>query len=279
MLARLERASGTAQVSFKLRGEKTVLADLVQKGCGKVRLCRREPDLPLEAVVINTTGGFTDGDKFSTTVNWDAGTCAVVTTQAAERFYKTIDGKAALTSTLNIAEGACGVWLPQETIMFDGAAYDKNTIIQLHGNAHMVAIESSVFGRLAMKEIVKSGSVKETWQVRHNDRLIFADSFALDGNIDAHLAKPTVCNSGRAISTILCTGGQPADLRDAALAGIAETNGLGGATCLGPLVVIRIFAKTSYELRGLIKVILAKIIKMVTAGHSVKALLPRVWAM
>jgi len=279
MLARLERSSGTADISFKLHTGKTVLGDLYQEGCGKIRLCRKEPGLPLEAIIINTTGGFTDGDSFTTNISWQDSTCAIATTQAAERFYKTLDGKASLKTHLSIAADACGLWLPQETIMFDDAAYEKNTTIELKSNAAMVAVESSVFGRKAMNETVKSGSFRETWQVRHDDRLIFADSFALADNIDDFLAKPALANGARAISTIMCTGKDPADLREAALASIASSNGGGAATCLGPLVVIRLLAKTSYELRQTSGPLLEKLIGMVAIDHSQKATLPRVWAM
>ncbi|MEM6810232.1 MAG: urease accessory protein UreD, partial [Pseudomonadota bacterium] len=53
----LQRARGRARVGFKRRGDQTVLADLHQSGCAKLRLPRRSKDAPGEAVIINTSGG------------------------------------------------------------------------------------------------------------------------------------------------------------------------------------------------------------------------------
>ena len=146
MLARLERSTGKVDLSFKLRDGETVLGDLYQQGCGKARLGRKEPEQLLEAILINTSGGLTDGDCITTGVKWEDNTCAVVTTQAAERFYKALAGKAILETRLEIGQNACGLWLPQETIMFDSAAYERTTKVELGTNALMVALKPVFLG-------------------------------------------------------------------------------------------------------------------------------------
>ena len=56
----------------------------------------------LEAVALNTAGGLTDGAELVTSVEWRKHTRAVVTSQAAERIYRSRDGNARIETTLTV---------------------------------------------------------------------------------------------------------------------------------------------------------------------------------
>ncbi len=66
----LERAAGQARIAFKRRNGVTALADLYQSGSAKIKLPRHHSGEVLEAVIINTSGGMTDGDTFTLDANW-----------------------------------------------------------------------------------------------------------------------------------------------------------------------------------------------------------------
>ena len=61
----LQRTKGTAACGFKKRRDKTVLDRLHQSGSFKIRLPRLDPGQAPEAVLLNTAGGLTGGDKLS----------------------------------------------------------------------------------------------------------------------------------------------------------------------------------------------------------------------
>lgn len=279
MLAPLQRATGTAEVSFRQRDGKTVLDDLYQEGSAKVRLARAEPGRLTEAVLINTSGGLTDGDKYSARIGWGKNTTAIVTTQASERLYKTREGHASIVSDLKIAEGACALWLPQETIMFDGGAYERKTLIDMASSATLLAIESTMFGRKAMGEVVENGWLREQWQVRIDGRLVFVDAFELGGAINQHLGRRAVANGARAVATIVFAGRDIETMRDRVNEIVESKQGLGRASSLGGLMVARLFAEDSQSLRQLTVPILEDLLRHATQAKGQASLLPRVWSL
>jgi urease accessory protein len=228
-------------------------------------------------VLINTSGGLTDGDEFTASIGWGRDTTAIVTTQASERFYKTRAGHARIVSNLEIAENACALWLPQETIMFDGGAYERKTLIDMPSSATLVAIESTMFGRKAMGEVVTDGWMREIWQVRIDGRLAFVDAFELGGEIDQCLERRAIANGAKAVSTIVFVGRGIETRRDRVNEIIESNEGLGRASSLGALMVVRLFAQDIQSLRELTVPILDYLLIHATRAKGHASLLPRVW--
>ena len=67
-------------------------------------------------------------------------------------FYQSNDLTAWQNQNLYVKENACLEWLPQETILFDGARVDSKTKIQLEANALFIGWEIVSFGRPACSE-------------------------------------------------------------------------------------------------------------------------------
>ncbi len=114
----LQRAAGAGRIAVKAEAGVTGLARLYQDGCAKIRLPTDHAARSLEAVLINTSGGLTGGDRMSWRVEAEAGAALTLTTQACEKVYRARDGRAEATVSLNAAAGARIDWLPQETILF-----------------------------------------------------------------------------------------------------------------------------------------------------------------
>ena len=119
---RLERARGSARV--ELRDGR--LVDLRQAGSAKAMLPRTHGAAP-EIVFLNTAGGVTGGDRFDLHLSVEGG-AATGTTQTAERAYRSADGPAKLAVTLSVKDAVLA-WLPQETILYDGAALARDTCV------------------------------------------------------------------------------------------------------------------------------------------------------
>src|SRR5215469_5735465 len=122
-LPRLQRASGECRVAFAARHGATRLADLYQRDPCRVLFPDPEPGMPPEAVLVTTSGGVTDGDSLKMSVEVGSGARAVAATQAAEKIYRDAgtDGHCAIDVALGVDESAGLDWLPQETIVFQGA--------------------------------------------------------------------------------------------------------------------------------------------------------------
>ncbi|TNF59797.1 MAG: hypothetical protein EP307_09645, partial [Rhodobacteraceae bacterium] len=124
------RAAGEVRLSSKRLGARSVIDGLRQAGSLKALFPRTGEDA-LTGVLLNTAGGITGGDRFDAGLQAGAGTALTVTTQAAERAYRAQPGTTGrVTNRLAAGPGARLDWLPQETILFDGAALTRRTGIE-----------------------------------------------------------------------------------------------------------------------------------------------------
>ncbi|MCB9942495.1 MAG: urease accessory protein UreD [Geminicoccaceae bacterium] len=240
--SRLQRSQGRAELAFKRRGPATVLDRLQQQGCARIRLPDvHNPGCP-EAVLLNTAGGLTGGDRFEFSCHWGEGTAATVATQAAERIYRSSGGTAHVANRLTIAEAASAHWLPQETILFDGGAIERQFEADLAADARLVAVESWMIGRHAMGETVRSARIREHWRIRREGKLVFADTFRLDGNLQALLERPAVAQGRTCFATVLVACRGAAKLSD-----VVRPH----ASCsvLGDMLVGRLLAMDIADLR------------------------------
>src|SRR5262249_7590149 len=146
----LPRTEGSLRLGFARRGEKTVLDVLHQAGAARVRFPNPGDGAPPEAVLLNTAGGLTGGDRLDLAVTLGEGAKAPVQSAAAETIYRARDGDTSIRVRLRLGAGANLAWLPQPTILFDQSRLDRRTDVELAGDARLLAVEMLVFGRMAM---------------------------------------------------------------------------------------------------------------------------------
>ncbi|WP_417516824.1 urease accessory protein UreD [Minwuia sp.] len=267
----LPRSVGAVRLAFLGVGERAALADLHQRGCMKARLPKVYGDEPKTAVLINTAGGLTGGDRVSTEVTWGADADACISTQAAERIYRSTGDAAHITNTLNVAARASAEWLPQEMILFDQGRFLRRTAVHLQDDSRFLAVESMVLGRKAMGETVASGLIDDDWRIYRGTRLIYRDPFRLEGDLAAQIARPAVLDGAGAYATILAQVTDPKAMLDA-VRDIAGTSG--GASLMKGLVTGRLIAKDGDSLRDLIARIIP-VLRELAFGRAGR--LPRVF--
>lgn len=265
----MQRSRGVGHVGFVQGPDKTVLSTLHQAGSAKIRLPKVYGARHAEAVLINTSGGLTDGDLFETSVSVGAGAEAVVTSQACEKIYRALDDDPArIDSTLRVEAGGSLAWLPQESIVYDGGRVDRLVRVELQGDADFVGVESLILGRESMGESVTSGSVCDRWQVRRDGKLIFADGFALEGDIAAAIERPAVLAGNRYLSTIVCCRENAQSWLEPVREAL-QAVGAGAATAFGGKLIARIACSNGRLLRRAIVAVLT----ILRGGTP----MPRVW--
>jgi len=263
------RAVGEARVSARLREGRPVLGALRQQGSAKIGLPRQAPGAPVEAVFLNTAGGITGGDRFDLSAEAEAGARLVATTQAAERLYRAQPGEVGRVVTrLRVDAGARLDWLPQETIVFDGAALDRRLEADIAPDGTLLAIESWIFGRLAMGEEVRRASLSDQWRVRRGGKLVFAEAFRIDGPVAEALDRPAVLGGMRAMATLLYAAPDAEDRIGAVRARLPET--IAGASAWNGLLTARIAARDGMALRAVLTPLLTELLG---------APPPRVWSL
>ena len=220
----------------------------------------------LEAVIVNTGGGMTGGDRFAVEIAVGEGARLVATGAAAEKVYRSTGADAEMSVKLDVAKGAHLSWLPQETILFDRARLSRRIDVDLAYDASLIIAEAVVFGRAAMGEAIRLGFFADRWRLKRGGRLVYADSARLDGTIADKLAQAAVTRGGVAIATMLVApGGEAALSAVRALEG--QFVGEVGVSAWNGIAVARLCAKDGATLRH----------DLVAALGALGATVPRLW--
>ena len=237
----------------------TGLQRLREEGSAKVRF----PQAGREAILINTGGGLAGGDEFSFHINVAAQAHLSVTTQAAERVYRTLGPAARVHTQLKVGDGASLFWLPQESILFDGSSLARQLDLELAASSRLVAVEPVLFGRPEAGEVVSQIAFRDRWRVKQNGQLIFADDLHFDGTVPH--SKATLEGAG-AMATLICISPDCEKHLEALRAAIGSG---GAASFWNGKLVARLLAKDGFMLRKSLIPALA-----VLAGTEN---LPKVW--
>jgi urease accessory protein len=267
----MQRVDGDARVRFALSGGITRLADLYQRGSAKIRL-PKVYGTAATAVLINTAGGLTGGDRLAYDIRADAGAHAILTSQTAERAYRSAGGFAEVTGSFTVGDGATLEWLPQETILFEASGLRRSLRADLAGDARLMMIESVLLGRKAMGETVRSIFFRDSWRLHREGRLVFADDIRLDGDPARSLSGPATAAGCLAVSTFVdCTpdAGDRIDMARRLLAGLPEGTATAATSAWNGVLVARFVSVDGRGLRTALTQFLT--------GYRA-APLPRVWS-
>lgn len=267
----MQRAHGVGRLAFGLRDGQTVVRQCYQEAGLRVRMPRVEPGEALEAVVINTAGGITGGDSFSLDIAASAGTRAVVTTQAAEKVYRSSGGVGVFDTTIRVEEGADLAWLPQEAILFDGSALERRLTIDMAADATVLAVEAVVFGRLARGERIDSGYLFDRWRIRRGGRLVYSEGLRFEGDMAGALAA-RACGGGAVASASLILAAADAESRVEAvrlfLDNLDAQGVEAGVSGFDGILTLRLLAANPFALRTALVNILERL----------RGPVPRVWS-
>ena len=263
-LPRHQRARGIGRLVTQTYGGRTRIDTLFQEGCAKIRLPHTH-DTSLQAVLINTAGGLTGGDDVAWGVDASPGAKLVLTTQACERVYRSLGDDATVRTRLTVGAGAHLDWLPQETILFEGARLDRALEVDLAPDASFFGIEAILLGREAMGESARGARLADNWRIRRGGRLIHAEATRLTADPVERDAL-SLLDGCVAFATLLYVGAD-ADRRLEPIR--TMLHGRSGASVIGERLIVRAMAQSGLALRKLITPIIAQL--------SGAGTLPRLW--
>jgi len=232
-----------------------------EQGCLKLRL----PHGGQEAILINTSGGLAGGDQISTRISVTTNTNFSITTQAAERVYQTLGPSAIVENRFEVAEGSGFFWLPQETILFNGASLTRKMDVHLAKGARFLAVESVVLGRTAMLENLTQIEFRDQWNIWQNEKRIHAERMKISG---APAQSSATLNGLKAFATVVLISEQV----EQKLPLVQKIlRGQHGVSCWNGKLLARLVAEDGFQLRNTLKLVLSACLD----GRA----LPRNWEM
>jgi urease accessory protein len=242
------RAVGRVALAVAAAAGESRRARVHEAGSLRVRFPNGTSRATLDAVIVNTAGGMTGGDRFDIDIAVGAGARLTVTTAAAEKVYRSLGPDTQVGVKADIGPGGALAWVPQETILFDQVRLRRTIDIELARDAKLVLAEAIVFGRSAMGEAVLQGHLFDRWRVRIGGALAFAETLRLDGAIAEKLAQRAIAAERVAVASVLKIPGD-----DGAVAAVRAMEkdfaGEVGVSAWNGLAVARLVAPDGAALR------------------------------
>lgn len=250
-----ERARGEVRLSMGPTG----IRRLREGGSLKIRV----PSGSRQGILINTAGGIAGGDAYSVSLEAEAHSHLSVTSQAAERVYRTLGPMARFDVNHHIEPGGVLHWLPQETILFDGSGLCRSVHVDMAADATFLGLETTILGRRESGETIGNVQFRENWSIVRNGELIHADRFRLDGSLPRRVA--SLRDAGAFATLILVS--PDAEERLSRCHGTLATGG--GVSAWNGKLVMRLVATDGFEIRKLLLKLLALLLP--------SAELPKAW--
>ncbi len=269
------RADGGVRLRFGRAGAQNCRLELHESGGYRARFPSKASEAPCEAVLINTGGGMAGGDRMRTQITADDGAHAVVSTQAAEKIYRSQGADTCIETRLSVGAGALLDWLPQETILFSGGRLKRSLDVSLANDSQVMICECLYFGRVAMGELLASGSFQDRWRIRRHNLegkpvLVFAEDVRLGGLLNAELARKAVADGARAVATLLVLRPNAEKLLEPVRDLLDQSLCEAGASAFNGMLLVRLLGPDAAALRR-------SLVTVIT--HVTRRALPRVWTL
>jgi urease accessory protein len=218
---------------FAHRRERTVLAARHQRGPLTVqRPFYPEADGVCHTYLLHPPAGIVGGDDLRMIFELASDAHGLITTPAATRWYFSRGLEAQVRQHATLADGATLEWLPQETLLFDGAHARLATRIDLEGSARFCGWEILGLGRPACGESFVNGRIDFRFEVYRNGQPLLLERLRGAGGL-AGLRGHAAC------ATFLATPARAPDLEAAREVLAAAPDTLCAATLIGDVLVGR----------------------------------------
>jgi urease accessory protein len=264
------------KLGFERRAETTVLVQREHRGPLRVQKALYPEGRDLcHAIVLHPPGGVAGGDRLEISVAAAPGARVLLTTPGAGKWYRSGGRPAQQGLTVRVARDAVVEWLPQETIVFDGADATMHSRVELAGGGLFCGWEILCLGRTAAGERFATGRLDLATRIERDGQPLWVERGQLAGG-SAWLAAAAGL-AGQPVSATLLLAGRaiPREWLDACRT-LAVTDGLlAGVSALPEVLVARCLAPQAEVARAWLSEVW-KLLRPLALGRA--AVVPRIWS-
>jgi len=262
-------------LAFERRAERTVLAARRHDG----PLVVQKPFYPeggavCHAIVVHPPAGIAGGDELEVAVQNARGAHSLLTTPGAGKWYRSAGSWARQRLEFQVAEDACLEWLPQETIVFDGALAQLETEVRLAGDARYIGWEIVCLGRTGSGESFERGACRMRTKVTRDGTLQWVERASIVGGGRLLAARACLANQPVCGTLIVAAPVIGAELV-AACREPAPSVGDGAVTTVPGVLIARYLGGSAEAARRYFSV-LWHVVRPAVLGRG--ATVPRIWA-
>ena len=231
-----------------------------------------EGDEVCHNIIVHPPAGIVGGDSLEVDASVGAHGHALLTTPGAAKWYRSAGAWAQQRNVFTVGEGACLEWLPQETIVFNGALARLNTEIQLAAGASYTGWEVLCLGR-GSGEAFERGQCRASISVKRGGKLLWIERAGIEAG--GSLTRSAAGLGGRTVSGTLIVVAENVDGID--LNACRELTAKAGDTAVTrlPGVLVARYLGESSEAAKQYFVSLWACVRPVVAGRA--AVVPRIW--
>ncbi|MBL8436799.1 MAG: urease accessory protein UreD [Zoogloeaceae bacterium] len=274
--ARSGQAGWNARLTlgFERRGERTVLAQRRHQGPLRVqKALYPEGEDVCQVILVHPPAGIAGGDDLQIDVTVGDGAKAQITTPGAGKWYRSAGRLATLTQRVVVEAGGMCEWVPQESIVFDGALGSMLTEVDLAPDAVYLGMETICLGRTGSGERLTRGSLRMETRLRRAGKTLWLERGRIDGG-SGLMHSPAGLDGATVTGTLLAVG-PPLDADGLARCRAIETeSGQGTVTCLPGVLVARYLGASSESARRWL-LALWQALRPMMAGRP--GIVPRIW--
>ncbi|MBL8448272.1 MAG: urease accessory protein UreD [Zoogloeaceae bacterium] len=266
--------SARLTLGFERRGGRTVLAERRHQGPLRVqKALYPEGDEVCQVILIHPPAGIAGGDDLRVEVTVGRGAWAQVTTPGAGKWYRSAGPSASLTQRVVVEPGGVCEWVPQESIVFDGALGSAKLEVDLAPDAVFVGMETICLGRTGSGERFSRGSLRLETRLRRQGRTIWLERGRIDGG-GGLMGSPAGLAGATVAATMIVAGPEVDADCLARCRQIDAGEGQGTLTCPPGILVARYLGPNSESARRWL-LALWRELRPVMVGRP--GMVPRIW--
>lgn len=173
--------SANLALQFAVKGDRTKISSKSFRG----PLAVQKPFYPegdtCHVYVLHPPGGVVGGDQLAIELKLEERSHALVTTPAANKFYRSGERQSRLQQRFWLGRGAALEWLPQESIFFDQCNTRLDTRIDLELDSRLITWDVVCLGRPASSELFRQGSIRQSLEISRQGKMLLNDRLLIEG--------------------------------------------------------------------------------------------------
>lgn len=261
-------------LAFERRGTRTVLASRRHDGPLVVQKpLYPEGDATCHVIVVHPPAGIAGGDDLVLAAEAGPGASVVLTTPGAAKWYRSAGAWARQRVTIEARAASLVEWLPQDTIVYDGALADIAWEARIEGDARLLAWDIYCLGRTGSGERFARGRCRLHARLWRDGRLAWMERGTIAPESPV-VAAPAGLNGCTVFATMLVSAPTIEDDWVEMCRGEAPASGEAAVTRLPGVLLARYRGHSTESARSYFVALWKRLRAPVTGRAAVE---PRIW--